>query len=169
MSTDQDGCCRSGETPVRDNPPRQPTIRYRVGTQPEFFARMIADLPRREVPAVEPGDAPVRPLAALTTRSLDDGIIAVLDAFACVCDVLTFYGERALNEGFVRTAVRQISVHELARSIGYQPHPGVAASTRLAFTLETAPTSPEKVDVPQGTSVASVPGPDEQMQIFETI
>ena len=75
----------------------------------------------------------------------DDPTIALLDAAATVLDVLTFYQERIANEGFLRTATERRSVLELARAIGYELGPGVAASTWLAFTLEDAEGSPETI------------------------
>ena len=56
-------------------------------------------------------------------------------------DVLSFYQERIANEAFLRTATERRSVLELARLIGYELAPGVAAGTCLAFTLEDAPGS----------------------------
>ena len=54
---------------------------------------------------------------------------------------------------------------ELARLIGYQLAPGVAAGTALAFTLEAAPGAPalaaQPVTIPVGTRVQSVPDPDQ--------
>ena len=55
-----------------------------------------------------------------------------------VADVLTFYQERLANESFLRTASERRSILELARLIGYELHPGVAASGFLAFTLDDA-------------------------------
>ena len=40
--------------------------------------------------------------------------MALIDACACVADVLTFYQERIANEGFLRTATERRSVLELA-------------------------------------------------------
>ena len=47
--------------------------------------------------------------------------IALLDAWATVGDVLTFYQERIANEGYLRTATERRSVLELARLVGYAP------------------------------------------------
>ena len=44
-------------------------------------------------------------------------------------DILTFYQERLANESYLRTATQLRSLTELARLIGYQPAPGVAAQT----------------------------------------
>jgi predicted phage baseplate assembly protein len=127
---------------------------------------MIQALPRASV-ILEGDDGAVRPLQALTTRALDDGTIALIDAWAAALDVLTFYQERILTEGYLSTAVEQRSVDALARVIGYVPAPGVAASTRLAFTIDpTAPAQP--VAVRKALPVMSVPGQDELPQTFET-
>ena len=49
-------------------------------------------------------------------------------------DILTFYQERLANESYLRTATQLDSLTQLSRLIGYQPSPGIAASTYLAFT-----------------------------------
>ena len=106
--------------------------------------------------------------AALTTRAADDPAIALLDAWATVADVLTFYQERIANEGYLRTATERRSVLELARAIGYELNPGVAASTFLTFTLEDAPGSPRMAVVPKGAKVQSIPAQGQMPQTFET-
>ncbi|QSQ27582.1 putative baseplate assembly protein [Pyxidicoccus parkwayensis] len=167
-----DGCeaCTddgSAEPSPLYNRPGQPALAYRIGTHASFFHRMLARLPREALPD---GDfAHTRPLAALTTRSAEDPAVALLDAFATAADVLTFYQERIANEGFLRTATERRSVLELAREIGYELKPGVAASTYLVFTVETAPGSPEVVQVAEGVQVLSIPGQDERPQTFETV
>ncbi|MEX1364655.1 MAG: hypothetical protein AB1Z98_16125, partial [Nannocystaceae bacterium] len=169
--SDQDqgqGCCQDHEPPPRDNRPGLPAVRYRIGTYGTFLRSMIESLSTQIVPPDgDPATAP-RPLRALTTRAPDDGTMAILDAFACVCDVLTFHNERYFNEGLLRTATERRSIVEIARSIGYEPAPGVSASTRLAFTLDTTPSSEPQVTIPAGSAVMSVPGPDEQPVTFET-
>ncbi|WP_199746995.1 putative baseplate assembly protein [Corallococcus sp. AB049A] len=149
------------------NRPGQRALAYRIGTHASFFQRMLARLPREALPD---GDfAGSRPLAALTTRSPEDPAVALLDAWATAADVLTFYQERIANEGFLRTATERRSVLELAREVGYELKPGVAASTYLAFTVETAPGSPASVQVAKGVQVLSIPGQDERPQTFETV
>ena len=56
----------------------------------------------------------------------------------------------------------------LARAIGYELRPGVAAEAELAFEVEDAPGAPGIALVPAGTPVQSVPGQDELPQTFET-
>jgi hypothetical protein len=156
------------------NRPGLPALTYRLGTHSAFLRRMLTRLPTQEV------DESL-PLARLTTRDLTDPAIALLDAWASVADVLCFYQERIANESYLRTATERRSVLELARAIGYELNPGVAASTYLAFTVEEpagvtgaqsvpgAATVPTEVTVPEGTQVKSVPGPGKKPQTFETI
>lgn len=154
------GCCagQPALTPSdQANPPGQPALRLRVGTHGRFLASLTADLARSPE------------LSALTTRDRDDPVLALFDAWAAVLDVLTFYQERIGNEGYLRTATERRSVQSLARAIGYELRPGVAATTWLAFSLETAPGAPLRARVEPWTRAQSIPAQDEQAQTFETL
>ena len=105
-------------------------------------------------------------LAGLTSREPDDPAIALLDAWAMVGDVLTFYQERIANEGYLRTATERRSVLELGRLVGYRPRPGVAASVYLAYTIDDK--FKEEALIPAGSRAQSVPGPGETAESFET-
>ncbi len=156
------GCCAgiAAETPVEiENRPGLKAIVFRAGTHPQFKATMLAGLSAKATPA----------LSSLKTREDDDLTIALLDGWATVADVLTFYAERIANERFLRTATERASVLELARSIGYELNPGVAASTHLAFTVEDAVGAPGYAKIEQGTKVQSIPFPGETPQLFETL
>lgn len=161
------GCCEPGDgRPVVANPPGRPQIDYRNGTHPQILRRMVARVPFETVEdGVHP---PSRPLASLTTRRTDDPAIALLDTWAVIGDVLTFYQERLANESYLRTATERRSVLELARLIGYELSPGVAASAFLVVSTDTAQGAPTSVLVPRGTRVQCVPGQDELPQTFET-
>jgi predicted phage baseplate assembly protein len=133
-------------------------IAYRVGTQPQFKSSMLADL----------GQVP-----GLQTRADDDFSIALLDAFACVADTLTFYQERIANESYLRTATERRSLVELGRLIDYRARPGVAAGAFLAFTIEDAPGAPDLAAQPMtiaaGLKVQSIPAQGALPQTFETV
>jgi hypothetical protein len=137
------------------NRPGLSKLVYRVGTQATFFETMQARLSSADYPA----------LRALKTRERSDPAIALLDAWATVADVLTFYQERIANEGYLRTATERRSVLELARLVGYALRPGVAASVYLAYTLDKGAAS---VTIPKGAQASSVPAPGDLMQTFET-
>ncbi|MGC1310450.1 MAG: putative baseplate assembly protein [Phormidesmis sp.] len=149
------------------NRPGLAQLAYRIGDYASVKERLIAQLPET-VNFLLP-EASSASLAGLTTRSQDDFAIALIDAWAVVADVLTFYQERIANEGYLLTATERRSVLALARAIGYELDPGVAASTYLSFTVEEAPDSPTVVAVPKGTQVMSVPVKDELPQTFETV
>lgn len=160
------GCCEGTQqqTPQRlYNRPSLSVIAYRVGSHADFKRSMLAQLSSAELPA----------LARLRTRDDDDFSIALLDGWATVCDVLTFYQERFANEGFLGTATERRSILELGRLIGYRLKPGLAASADLVFLLEQPPGAPEEAivetPIPVGVRVQSIPGPEEKAQIFETV
>ncbi len=161
------GCCEAAPPqPALFNRPGLPALAYRIGVHGAFLRRMLARLPIYVLP--DGPNASSRPLAALTTRATDDPAIALLDAWAIVADVLTFYQERIANEGYLRTATERRSILELARAIGYELRPGVAASTFLVFTVEDAPGAPRESLVPQGTRVQNIPRQGQLPQTFET-
>lgn len=168
---DDCGCDGTPPQPARpDNRPGLAQVHYRIGRHGDFLARMVAALPTRRVPDPRAGDAPHTPLGRLTARDLDDATVALLDAWAASLDVLAFYQERIANEGLLGTALERLSLRELARAVGYELRPGVAAETRLAFTVESADDPFRAVTVPRGTRTMSVPkAPGDLPQVYETL
>lgn len=169
------GCCEgiSVLTPVEiNNRPGLKAIAYRTGTHDLFKKSMLAYLAPSKFPAIK----------KLTTREDDDFSFALIDAWATVSDVLTFYQERIANESYLRTAVERLSIQQLARLTGYELSPGSAASTYLAFTADESTNIPQdqanlavktgiqtSITIDKGTKVQSIPGPGEQAQTFETV
>jgi hypothetical protein len=169
--TDTCGCCEGIEklTPQpTDNRPGLDALSYRVGTHAKFFETMLARLSNLCLGTGKECDEGKgsRPLQDLKTRERDDPSIALLDAWATVADVLTFYQERIANEGFLRTATERRSLLELARLVGYKLRPGVSSSVFLAYTLDE--NFKDEVVIPKGARAQSVPGPGELPQSFET-
>ncbi len=157
------GCCTQPRDPTGiTNRPGLPAIRYRVGTYASFRQAMLEEIAFATVCA----DKQIwRPLPSWTARTADDYGIALLELWAYLCDILTFYQERIANESFLRTALLQESVLRLAALLGYRPAPGMAASVELAFTVE----KDKELRLPVGLRVQSVPGQDEKPQKFETV
>lgn len=171
------GCCAGTEpvTPLEvANRPGLSAIHYRVGDYAAFRASLHAGLTSADRPE----------LGRLQTRDDDDFTIALLDAFACAADVLTFYQERIANESYLATATQRVSLQEMGRLIGYRLRPGVAAETALAFTLEMPPRPPPgstpepgmfvtgvpgEIELEAGLAVRSVPAPGALPQVFETL
>jgi hypothetical protein len=164
---DNCGCCEPAPAPTAIyNRPGLPALSYRAGTYGTIFRRMLN---RIGTFTLQDGDfAGTRPLSSLTTREQDDPSIALLDASAVVADVLTFYQERIANEGFLRTATERRSILEMAREIGYELSPGVAASVYLSFLVDDAQGAPGVSSIPLGTKVQSIPPQGKLPQPFET-
>ena len=176
-TVDNCGCCEgiSQATPLKVyNRPGLSAIEYRIGKHADFISSLLAKL----------SDSDLTSLQLLTNRSDNDFSIALLDAFSTVADVLTFYQERIANESYLNTATEQLSIVELARLIGYELNPGVAANTYLSFTLndtslqaanetvsgiKTSKNALPLINIKPGTKVQSIPKQDEDVQFFETI
>ncbi len=148
------GCCDPRpERPRIDNRPALSSVGYRIGTYGTFRAEMLAKVSSRPE------------LRTWTARSSEDYGIALLEMWAYIADILTFYQERIANEAFLRTAQSPDSLVHLARMLDYRPAPGVSAMAELAFSLD-----PDKhVELPAHLRVQSVPETREQKpQKFET-
>lgn len=154
--SDTCGCCAPNAplTPVPiNNRPGLSAIAYRVGAFGSFRETMLDAI------------AGTPELAGLTTRQSDDDTIMVIDLWAALLDVITFYQERYANEVFLRTAQQPQSLRRLAQLLGYRPRPGVAALADLAFTLDAGKTA----QIPVGLRVQSVPAQNQQPQTYETL
>jgi predicted phage baseplate assembly protein len=155
-------CCEgtSGQTPVIIyNRPGLSAIAYRVGTHGRFKQSMLARLSSSDYPELD----------LLNTRDDDDFSIALIDAWATVADVLTFYQERIANESYLLTATERFSLRHLGQLIGYKPRDGVAARTYVAFTLDTTKGAPAQTTIDQRVKMQSIPEPGERPQTFETM
>ncbi|HEY6890732.1 MAG TPA: hypothetical protein VI300_23210, partial [Solirubrobacter sp.] len=86
VALDTCGCDpRPEAAPEIRNRPGLDQLAYRIGTHPAVLRRLLRGV------AVQGAGSD---LERLTTRALDDPAIGLLDAFAAVADVLTFYQER---------------------------------------------------------------------------
>lgn len=166
------GCCEgiAKATPIEiENQPGLDQLVYRAGRHGDFLKSMKARLSTMTVDAPGADGQTIesfRPLEGFTTREITDPSIALLDGWASVGDVLTFYQERIANEGYLRTATERRSVLELARLTGYNLRPGVAATSYLAYTIDDNQAEP--VTIEPGSRSQSIPGPGEFPQFFET-
>jgi hypothetical protein len=175
---DSSGCCAGIEPRVPlsiYNRPRLSSLRWRIGEYADFFETLVDGLASAPVDAETEelgrhGRMRVRrlfPLRDLRQREMDDPTIALLDAWAVLADVLSFYTERIAQEGYLRTLTELRSAIELARLLGYRRRPGVAASVYLAFTADDTWKGTDPIAVPVGAKVQSLPGPNEQPVYFE--
>jgi hypothetical protein len=146
------GC---GEPPGRapiGNPAGLPWIGYRSGDFASF---------RRQLLLHRPGEVE---LAGWQPTAGSDLGLQLLDWWAYIADVLTFYNERIANEDYLGTASLDASVRDLVGLLGYRPRPGIGARGTLAAIAS----GPEPLLIPAGFAVASKAGPTLPSQTFET-
>lgn len=136
------------------NPPGQDAIAYRVADFAGFRAALLASLPGEQE------------LTSFAPAPGDLGL-QVLEWWAYLGDILTFYNERIAAEGYLRTATRLDSLDHLVRVLGYRPRPGIAATGQLAVLARPGvPAGP--LAVPAGMAITSTPSPGVPAQTFET-
>ncbi|MFI0237704.1 putative baseplate assembly protein [Streptomyces sp. NPDC016845] len=154
------GCADGQAGAEAGPPPGADTLALRTAGHADFLSAMLARLSSPAYPA----------LRGLTARTPDDPAIALLDAWAVLGDLLTFYSERIADEGYLRTATEEHSLALLGRLVGHRARPGVAADTYLAYGLDRDPRPGEDptVTIARGARSQSVPGPGEEAQPFET-
>ncbi|HVZ52504.1 MAG TPA: baseplate J/gp47 family protein [Pseudolabrys sp.] len=137
------------------NPPARASIAYRVG---DFRSFRHALLKAAGEPFPEE-----QQLANWRPSAEADLGVQMLEWWAYLADILTFYNERIANESYLRTATRPENLRRLIRTLGYRPRPGIAAHGTLAALVG----GHDAVTLPRGFAVDSKPGPGEQPQTFE--
>jgi len=76
--------------------------------------------------------------------------VALVEAFAYLGDIMTYYIDRAANEAFIDTATQRSSVINIASTYGYTVAGYSAAFTNLTFTN----TATSSLTIPEGTIVS---------------
>ena len=146
-------CTATQDPQVVSNPPGLPEISYRVDDFTGFRRAMLRPL------ECEQAIGPWRPAPG-------DLGLQVLEWWAYLADVLTFYNERIANESYLRTAQQPASVANLVALLGYDPAPGIAATGNVA-ALRTAGHPAEPLVIPAGMRLSSVATAGVPSQIFE--
>jgi hypothetical protein len=133
------------------NPPGRAAIASRVGDYTQFRHALLVS---------RPGETE---LANWRPSAEGDLALQMMEWWAYLADILTFYNERVANEDYLRTAVLPESVRRLIRILGYRPRPGIAATVTLAALLSGR----KPITLSAGFQIQSKPGPGKQPQIFE--
>jgi hypothetical protein len=137
---------------VMSTPPDLSVIRYRAG---DFLAFREALLRRLD------GEQALR---AWRPGANGDLGVQMLEWWAYVADVLTFYNERIANQDYLGTADLPESLHRLIRILGYRPRPGIGATGFVAAVVKR----PKAITIAAGFPIQSKPAQGKQPQIFET-
>ena len=134
------------------NPPGRTALDYRIGD----FLRF-----RHALLLARPGETRLthwRPGAS------HDLAVQLVEWWAYLADVLTFYNERTMAQAYVRTADDAEALRNLTRILGYRPRPGIGARGVVALLL----TGNKPVALPRGFPVESKPGPGKEPLMFES-
>ena len=111
------------------NPAGLSTITYRVGDYTAFRHALLQALPGES----ELTENVAGTLVQLWRPSADgDLALQMMEWWAYLADVLTFYNERIANQAYLRTADLPESVNRLIQILGYRPQPGIGATGLLA-------------------------------------
>ena len=89
-------------------------------------------------------------LPAWTASDPSDFGVALVEAFAYMGDLMSYYIDRNMNEAFITTATQRDSVLNLAQTYGYIPAGYRSANVTLSFFNSSA----SVVTVPEGTVVS---------------
>lgn len=133
------------------NPPEKTVIAYRVGDYISFREALL----RSRSGEVE--------LVNWRPGAQGDLAVQMIEWWAYLADILTFYNERIASQDYLRTADLPESVQRLIRVLGYRPRPGIGATGTLAALM----TGIKPLTLPPGFQIQSKPGPGKQPQIFE--
>jgi hypothetical protein len=97
------------------------------------------------------------------TREDDDYGVMLLEMWAYMADVLSFYDEVIAHEVYLRTARLKPSLRKLVNLLGYVPKPAVASKTKLAVLADGRKT----ISLPKGMAFRSGAFDGEKPQVFE--
>lgn len=89
-----------------------------------------------------------------TSRNPNDPGVVMVELFAYLGDILSYYTDRVANEAFIATASQRRSVLDIARMLNYVPAGVQAATCELTFTAED-PGHAAAIEIPAGTLVAT--------------
>jgi hypothetical protein len=96
-------------------------------------------------------------------RHPEDFGMMLLEMWAYVCDLTSFYDDVLAHESYVRTARRRESLRKLVAPLGYIPRPAVAALAELAAFADGR----QVVSLPLGTAFRSGAFDGNPPQVFE--
>ena len=169
MSTKPICPCDATTTPEPTNLPGLPQISFRVGDFNSFRTALLTPL------VSPPGQPPAE--VSLTAWNSGRGIdsdpsvidlaVMMVEWFAYLADILTFYNERIANEDYLHTAVQPARPAALVNLLGYRSRPTIGATGYLAALLSPSVVGAQTITLPDGLEFQSKPGPGSTPQSFE--
>jgi hypothetical protein len=166
MSTTPICPCDAVSTPI-SNLPGLSQISFRAGDFNSFRRALLTPL------QAPPGQPPLE--QSLTawksgvgaSPAVIDLAVMMVEWWAYLADILTFYNERIANEDYLRTAMLPETPAALIRLLGYRPRPAIGATGTLAALVAPSVYPTQTVTLPAGLQFQSKPGPGGPPQTFE--
>lgn len=136
-----------------------------IASFPEFRRAMLYLLQTEQVQLIDTNNNLVnlKPLANWRARGNDDLGLMLLEMWAYVCDVLSFYDEAIANESYIRTSQLRPGIRRLVALLGYRPAPAVGSSVQLAALADGR----LPLKLPAGTAFRSGAFNGNPPQVFE--
>ncbi|MEQ1891724.1 MAG: baseplate J/gp47 family protein [Planctomycetota bacterium] len=141
-----------------------------MGTFAEFRAAMLRAAGQKTPLRDWTGRAPLAAwnadglqTPAFFARERGDHGLALIEMWAYLAEILSFYQERAINEAFLGTARQRENLERLAGLVGHRPSPGASARAAVALLAEPG----ASVTIPRGLQIQSVPAQGQRPQKFE--
>lgn len=168
------------------NLPHRRDIAFRLGSSAQFYRELLARL--RGASSIGPDGARQTPFAGMSRHGDTDWITGLLLAWSDAGDVLSFYQERLINEGYLRTARDPQSLELLLSGglgvrrgvYGVSPgdstggtvtvglDPGCAALVDVLLSVAETRGMPRRVAVPAGTGLRMISPSGDGTTYFET-
>ena len=148
-------CAKFVHPQIISNLPGRDTINYRVGDYVAFREALLRN---------RPGEVEL-----LNWRPGAQGDLAVqmVEWWAYLSDILTFYNERIANEDYLRTAALPATPSALVNLLGYRPRPTIGATGYLGAVLSSTVVGAQTITLPAALEFQSKPGPGQTPQSFE--
>ena len=159
-------CTCSADNSTMTNLPGLAEIAFRAGDFNTFRRALLTPL------LAPPGQPPLeQSLTAWQTDGADPSVadlgVMMVEWWAYLSDILTFYNERIANEDYLRTAQLPETPAELIQILGYRPRPAIGATGTLAALVSPSVLPGQTVTLPKGLQFQSKPGPGQAPQTFE--
>ncbi|MBK5305233.1 MAG: baseplate J/gp47 family protein [Frankiaceae bacterium] len=152
MKYDPPTCCPPAAHPPRTViQPGMSTLARQTATFPQWRAAMLAAIGRHEE------------LDGWTADREGDLGVMLLELWAYVLDVTSFYDARLAERAYLPTAHEADTVAEIVSLLGYEPRPALAAAVQLALEVRGV----DPVSVAGRTGFRSEAFGDEPPQVFE--
>ena len=144
------------------NPSGLPALSYRVGDFTSFRYELLVPLQPQSGATWPPAETE---LTAWRPGATGDLAMQMVEWWAYLADILTFYNERIANEAYLGTALLPESVNHLVQLLGYRPKPALGSKGQVAALL--TPSARPPMTIAAGLQIQSKPGPGQQPQVFE--